>query len=85
MREQIILSVSGAGGLANNIPQSLVRSYAFVRPPLAEQREIVSHIGEELALLTQTEAQITTSIARLTEYRSALITAAVTGQIEGLR
>jgi type I restriction enzyme S subunit len=85
MREQIILSVSGAGGLANNIPQSLVRSYVFVRPPLSEQSEIVSRVGGELASLAQTEAQITMSIAHLAEYRSALITSAVTGQIEGLR
>jgi type I restriction enzyme S subunit len=85
MREQIILSVSGAGGLANNIPQSLVRSYAFVRPPLVEQQEIVLQVVSALASLVQAAARITASVARLSEYRSALITAAVTGQIEGLR
>lgn len=85
MREQIILSVSGAGGLANNIPQSLVRSYAFARPPRIEQQKIVSHTNGKLAPLSQTEGRITTSIARLTEYRAALITAAVTGQIADLR
>jgi type I restriction enzyme S subunit len=84
MREQIVLSVSGAGGLANNIPQSLVRSYIHVRPPLLEQRKIVSITAGELMPLTQIEAQIVSSIERLTEYRSALITAAVTGQIEEL-
>jgi type I restriction enzyme S subunit len=85
MREQIILSVSGAGGLANNIPQSLIKSYIFVRPPIGEQREIISSISGDLDSLVQTGTQITASIAKLNEYRSALITAAVTGQIVGLR
>lgn len=85
MREQIVLSVSGAGGLANNIPQSLVMSYWFARPPYVEQIEILTHLRRTLAPLVETETRLALSIERLSEYRAALITAAVTGQIEGLR
>lgn len=82
MREQIELSISGAEGLANNIPQSLVKSYIFAAPTLKEQ----NHIVEKLELFSQkTEQQeqsINLAIGRLHEYRTALITAAVTGQID---
>ena len=42
---------------------------------LEQQRENIEYMT----------AIVRSSISRLTEYRSALITAAVTGQIEGLR
>lgn len=51
MWEQIILSVSGAGGLANNIPQSLVKKYDFVRPPLAAQRTIAQEVVARLRIM----------------------------------
>lgn len=51
-------------------------------PPLEEQREIALRIDEELARLRNVAEAITASIDRLKEYRSALITAAVTGQID---
>jgi hypothetical protein len=38
-----------------------------------------------LARLKEIETQIRASLTKLTEYRSALITAAVTGEIEGFR
>ncbi len=85
MRDQIVLSVSGAEGLANNIPQSAVKRYWFVRPPFHEQLLITSTIATSLATLEQGTRSIGSSIELAQEYRSALITAAVTGQIEGLR
>jgi type I restriction enzyme S subunit len=57
----------------------------FPVPPIEEQIEIAAHIADQLAMLSAAEGQITASIAKLAEYRSALITSAVTGQIEGLR
>lgn len=57
----------------------------FPIPPIDEQLEIVSHIAKQLAMLSESEEKIAGSIGKLTEYRSALITSAVTGQIEGLR
>ena len=85
MREQIVLSVSGAGGLANNIPQSLVKAYYFARPPLGEQHEIAHKLCADLKRMDEVARGIEDSLLLLNGYRSALISAAVTGQIEDLQ
>jgi type I restriction enzyme, S subunit len=54
-------------------------------PPVQEQIEIASHLGDALSRCVEVEEQIETSISKLAEYRSTLITAAITGQIEGLQ
>ncbi len=82
MRDQIELSISGAEGLANNIPQSAVKSYVFAYPPLREQIAIVSYLNAKLAKISAIENTTSSVLAKLTEYRSALITAATTGQID---
>jgi len=51
-------------------------------PPMGEQQEIARKVDEELARLRNVADAINASIYRLKEYRSALITAAVTGQID---
>ncbi len=54
----------------------------FAVPPLDEQRAIVVHIATETAKLDALRAATERTIALLKECRSALIAAAVTGQIE---
>ena len=51
-------------------------------PPRDEQNAIVDAIEQMLDGLSIVQAKTNTSIDRLKEYRSALITAAVTGQID---
>ncbi|WP_022727547.1 restriction endonuclease subunit S [Fodinicurvata sediminis] len=51
-------------------------------PPIGEQEQIAQRIEEELRRLRNGADAINKSINRLREYRSALITAAVTGQID---
>ena len=51
-------------------------------PPVEEQLRIVSMVSLELGQLRTVADAIENSITRLREYRSALITAAVTGQID---
>ena len=82
MREQIELSISGAEGLANNIPQSLVKSYIFAVPTLEEQNRIVERLAAFSESAKEREQAINEAITRLQEYRTALVTAAVTGQID---
>ena len=82
MRDQIELSISGADGLANNIPQSSVKAYVLIVPPLAEQERIVTNLNELLKKSRQQEAKIFQAIEKLKEYRYALITNAVTGKID---
>lgn len=54
-------------------------------PPVDEQAKIAAHLRDRSAALEYSEGQVDQSYKRLAEYRSALITSAVTGQIEGLQ
>lgn len=51
-------------------------------PPLEEQRRIAAEAQRELAYADEVAAKITRSVALLREYRAALITAAVSGEID---
>jgi type I restriction enzyme S subunit len=51
-------------------------------PPLKEQQQIIDAIANERQQTAEMEAALNKSIELLKERRSALITAAVTGQIE---
>ena len=48
MRAQIERAISGAEGLANNLPQSALKSFVLALPPMAEQGEIVKRISAKL-------------------------------------
>lgn len=51
-------------------------------PPLEEQRQIAAEAERELAHASEVAAKIVRSVALLREHRAALITAAVTGQMD---
>ena len=51
-------------------------------PPLDEQRAIVSHLKQETGKIDALIAKVQQGIDRFEEYRSALISAAVTGKID---
>ena len=51
-------------------------------PPMDEQQIIADFLDRETAKIDQLIAKVETAIERLQEYRSALITAAVTGKID---
>ena len=59
-----------------------IRSFRTPLPPLAEQDEIIDWLDRTTGGFRSAAAKITQSAERLTEYRSVLITAAVTGQID---
>jgi type I restriction enzyme S subunit len=56
--------------------------FAVLVPPLGEQDEIIQHLCVEHAKIDTTRAAIEMAIDKLRQYRSAIITAAVTGQID---
>ena len=62
-----------------------LKRYRIGFPPFGEQAEIVENCRKQLDYISGVSEQITCSLERLQEYRSALITAAVTGQIQKLR
>ena len=68
-------------GQANLSPSRYGDTYICL-PPTEEQRDIVLRLYEFLKPTTDLLAKAEHSIALLTEHRSALITAAVTGQID---
>ncbi len=51
-------------------------------PPIAEQRAITTYLDHQTARIDTLRGKITTAIAHLREYRTALISAAVTGKID---
>ena len=58
------------------------RRYRFPFPPLSEQKEIVKRLDAMMESLSQLRTHVAEHIARLREYRSSLISAAVTGQLD---
>lgn len=75
---QLYSSGSTAAGIKS---ERLAHLFGLV-PPKVEQEEIVQVVKRKNKQLDALVAPITASISRLKEYRSALITAAVTGQID---
>ena len=51
-------------------------------PPVSEQKTIAGYLTAELMELTELATKVEAAITRLTEYRQALITSAVTGKID---
>ncbi len=67
-----------------NISAEKYANLIVLCPPMTEQREIVLFIMTNLTLIKEQSRSVAKSIDQLIEYRAALVTAAVTGQIEGL-
>lgn len=78
--DQILLFVTGTAQF--NVSSAQVQSAFMPFPPLPEQRAIAAYLDEETAKLDALVAKVETAIERLQEYRTALITAAVTGKID---
>jgi type I restriction enzyme S subunit len=57
-------------------------SIKLPKPPVAEQIAIAEFLDRETAKLDQMMAKVEAAIGKLQEYRTALITAAVTGKID---
>ncbi|MFO1251895.1 MAG: hypothetical protein U1E77_12395 [Inhella sp.] len=82
LRAQIENALSGGNGMANNLPQSSLLSFVMTVPPLGEQEAVAEFIEQELGRLDGLSVESERAIALLKERRSALIAAAVTGQID---
>ena len=80
IREQIF-----AGGKKNtitNLHLDKIREFFFATPPILEQRTIAAFLGIETERLDNIIKKVQESITKLHEYRTALISAAVTGKID---
>ncbi len=63
-----------------NLGSTAARRIAL--PPLEEQEEIIGSLHTAVTLIDRLGGKVQSGIARLHEYRTALISAAVTGKID---
>ncbi|MEU4779372.1 restriction endonuclease subunit S [Micromonospora sp. NPDC023633] len=82
LREMIRLGISGAGGLANNLPTSVVRDLPIPAIPLIEQIRFVREMAYHAEWANRAVKDIDQQLSLLVERQQALIAAAVTGQID---
>lgn len=81
-RRQLELVISGAEGLANNLPSSALKALRIAVPPEAVAMEIESHLSAETSQIDTTITRARQQIERMQEYRTALIAEAMTGKID---
>lgn len=80
-RRDDLIALSVGGGQPNLSQQDMKEERALC-PPIEMQRKIANFLDKEIGKISFLKETIRKSIELLGEYRSALITAAVTGQIE---
>ena len=81
-RGQLELGASGASHSMQNISQSVLMEMPIPLPEPDEQERIVNAVSVQCSLLDRLRANAIEAIGLFQERRSALITAAVTGQID---
>jgi type I restriction enzyme S subunit len=81
-RQLIRLGVSGAEGMANNLPTGVIRDLLVPRTPTRHQAAVVVELAEDGRVVTGTVQASERSIELLNEYKQSLITAAVTGELD---
>jgi len=81
-RLQVEQAISGAEGLANNLPLSALKSFYFAIPPCDEQETIVARASTATRELVHSVARIEDELSLLREYRTRLIADVVTGKLD---
>ncbi len=79
-REQVILLATGGG--QPNISQEKIRSIRVACPSIFEQTAIATWLDRETSKIDRLVEKVEAAVDRLQEYRTALITSAVTGKID---
>lgn len=80
-RRPALISLSNGGGQPN-LSQDDLKKIKIPLPPLAEQTAIADYLDEQTAHIDCLSQKVEQAIGRLKEYRTALITQAVTGKIK---
>lgn len=81
VRYQFERDATGASSSMKNIGQDTLRNSFVVEFAPKQQTEIADFLDNETSHLDRARQRITDQLAKLGEYRQALITAAVTGQV----
>ncbi len=77
-----LLKRTQTGATLKHLNTTRIKDITIPIPPIDEQKEIVEYLESERKRFNSMISQIKQSIERLKEYRTALITEAVTGQID---
>ncbi|WP_310387831.1 hypothetical protein [Roseateles sp.] len=81
-RRQVEIEATGASSSMVNISQEVIRDLPVAMPPMGEQSLIMDRVALRSGQLDSLMKRVVASVALLKERRAALITAAVTGQID---
>jgi type I restriction enzyme, S subunit len=81
-RHQVEQAISGAEGMANNLPLSSLKDFRFALPPMVEASAIANHIDAETSAIDRRVERLEAEIQLLREYRTRLIAEVVTGRLD---
>jgi type I restriction enzyme S subunit len=81
-RDQVEQAISGAEGMANNLPVSSLRDFVFPIPPFDEAQQIAAYLRTSLKELNTALARAEREIELLREYRTRLVADVVTGKLD---
>lgn len=79
---QDVIPLHNTGSTIPTMTQEGIGKLPLPLPPPPEQRAIAAYLDEETAKLDALVSKVETAIERLQEYRTSLITAAVTGKVD---
>ncbi|MBP8299444.1 MAG: restriction endonuclease subunit S [Planctomycetes bacterium] len=82
VRAQLQANAVGTSASMKKVAQSVIREIVMPLPALSEQVQVVQLLGRQLSDLDALTAEAERAITLLQERRTALISAAVTGQID---
>ena len=74
--------LAATGVTRYGLPKNAIGEAIIPLPPLPEQQAIAAFLDRETAKIDTLSARVSTVIDRLKEYRTALISSAVTGKID---
>lgn len=76
------VELSWSYGTQQNIGMGVISNIRMALPPIEEQQQICRHLEPLLRTIEDQKAKVDSVVERLKEYRSAIITNAVTGKID---
>lgn len=76
------IEMHSLGSTVTHFNMSEIAMIPMLAPPIDEQISIAEYLDKQASKIDQMMSKVESAIARLTEYRSALITAATTGKID---
>jgi type I restriction enzyme S subunit len=65
-----------------HLPAETFRTYRFAFPPIEEQRVLIKYLDDKAGQIDRLIKKVHQAIQRLEEYRTAVISAAVTGKVK---